>query len=125
MGLGDRTIEVGLLLGDRIFGALDLVGASGVGAAQVEGGELALQANANRIRRRLIWCRLRQRRLTGNALRARGAGQSERPDHGHNHISPGDQERVSTPALAVQFIDHVDVPTPVASRCRMKPGNGD
>ncbi len=49
--LRDGAVEIGLLLGDGVFGALDLVGARRVGGALVEGGELALQPHANRIRR--------------------------------------------------------------------------
>ena len=47
--LRDGAIEVGLLFGDGVLGALDLVVAGGVAGALVEGGKLALQANANRI----------------------------------------------------------------------------
>ena len=54
MSLCNSAIEVGLLLGDGVFGALDLVGARRVGGALIEGGKLALQAPANRIRRGLI-----------------------------------------------------------------------
>ncbi len=43
------AIEIGLLLGDGIFGALDLIGAAGIGRALVEGCQLALQAAANHI----------------------------------------------------------------------------
>ena len=49
----DGAVEVGLLLGDGVFGALDLVGAAGIGRALVERGELALQAHAGRVRRLL------------------------------------------------------------------------
>ena len=42
--LRDGAVEVGLLLGDGVFGALDLVGVAGIGGALVEASELALQS---------------------------------------------------------------------------------
>jgi len=42
--LRQRAVEVGLLLGDGVFAALDLVGAGRIGRTRVDGGELAFQA---------------------------------------------------------------------------------
>ncbi len=39
--LRDGAVEVGLLLGDGVVGALDLIGAGRVGGALVDRGELA------------------------------------------------------------------------------------
>ena len=43
----DGAVEIRLLLGDGVFGALDLVGARGIGGAAVDCGKLGLQAHAN------------------------------------------------------------------------------
>ena len=48
------AIDVGLLLGDCVFGLPDLLGAGGIGAATVEGGELAFELHTNRIAGRRV-----------------------------------------------------------------------
>ncbi len=55
--LRDGAVEIGLLLGDGVFGAFDLVGARRVGGALVDRGKLAFKAHANRIRRLPRWSR--------------------------------------------------------------------
>jgi hypothetical protein len=55
VGLRDGAVEVGLLLGDRIFAALDLVGARRVGMPPwLRPRQLAFEAHAGRIGSRLI-----------------------------------------------------------------------
>src|SRR6202044_4226 len=70
--LRQRAVEVGLLLGHGVFGALDLVGAGRIGRATIDGGELAFQPHAGRVRRRLV----------RRALGGRGSGQRHHAERG-------------------------------------------
>jgi len=50
--LSDGAVEIGLLLGNGVFGASYLIGARWIAGALVQSGKLAFEAYANRIRGR-------------------------------------------------------------------------
>src|SRR6202030_2492919 len=90
--LRERAVEVGLLLGDGVFGALDLVGAGRIDRATIDSGELALQPHAGRVRRRLV------RRTLGG----RGSGKRDHAERGVAKAAQQSREhgpRHSTPRV--------------------------
>ena len=107
MRLRHGPVEIGLLLGDGVFGALDLVGAAGIGAALVEGGQLALQTAANhigslRIGARLVRCRLVLhgcRRRLRRLLRGGGAAERQEAEHRENRALRAGLDRSVAGAL--------------------------
>ena len=53
-GLRQHAVEVGLLFAGGVFIAFDLIGASRIGAAAIDDRQLAFEAHAHRIGRRLV-----------------------------------------------------------------------
>ena len=47
--LCDRPVQVGLLLGDGVFGTFDLIGAGRIGGALIERSELAFEPDTDRV----------------------------------------------------------------------------
>ena len=68
VGLRDGAVEVGLLLGDGVFGALDLVGAAGIGGAWSKRRVGLPAARRPDSTPRLVGGRLIRRRLIGRRL---------------------------------------------------------
>ena len=119
---GPAAVEIGLLLGDGVFGVLDLVGAGGIAGAAVD----ARPAGLRGARRPGLRCGCA---ATGGGGICAGAGDWGRGSPWRNrralgHSRQGQAQRNSEESEVAQGLPHLS-PDPVPTAGAMKRCNGD